>query len=58
MSDDDFGFDDSADCSVCGGNGEMECDDPIQCFDPGCDGEWGPCFACGGSGRAEDQRVW
>lgn len=43
-------------CSWCGGDGWGECDDPIQCCDPRCDGELCPCSAC--DGRGYDQAVW
>lgn len=45
-----------ADCSSCGGEGFEECDDPIQCLSPSCDGEYHRCQNCGGSGRSKDQR--
>lgn len=43
-------------CSICGGDGVTECNDPIQCTHPGCDGEFCYCSAC--SGRGYDQTVW
>ena len=43
-------------CSWCGGDGWGECDDPIQCLDPRCNGELCPCSAC--YGRGYDQEVW
>lgn len=46
-------------CSWCGGQPDVqECDDPIQCCDPRCDGVWHPCTACNGTGRASQQVVW
>lgn len=36
-------------CSWCGGDAIQECDDPIQCCDPDCDGE---------VGLARHQVVW
>ena len=45
-------------CSHCGGEWwAMECDDPIQCCDPACDGQWHPCDACQGTGRARNQVI-
>jgi hypothetical protein len=55
---DDATYDDDPDCSFCGGDGEEECADPIQCFTPRCNGEWHQCPACRGSGLARDQRIW
>jgi hypothetical protein len=47
------------DCSHCGGDWYMqECDDPIQCCDPRCDGTWHPCTACQGTGLARHQVIW
>lgn len=56
MSDlaDDF-YDDNT-CTWCGGDGWVECDDPIQCCDPDCDGQTCRCKAC--DGRGFDQVVW
>jgi hypothetical protein len=55
----DYGYDDDPDCPHCGGRpDEQECDDPIQCCDPRCDGQWHPCVACNGTGRAKDQWLW
>ena len=48
--------DEHPECSWCGGDGWGECDDPIQCCDPRCDGELCPCSAC--DGRGYDQTVW
>ncbi len=46
-------------CTWCGGEPDMqECDDPIQCCDPRCDGELHPDPACGGTGLAEHQVIW
>lgn len=56
--DDYEAWDDEPDCSFCGGDAVQECDDPIQCCDPGCDGEIGPCQACNGTGLAKHQVVW
>lgn len=58
--DDDYGPDeDSNPCSHCGGDWYLqECDDPIQCCDPHCDGVWHPCTACQGTGLAKHQVIW
>jgi hypothetical protein len=46
-------------CSWCGGEWYLqECDDPIQCCDPACDGQWHPCTACCGTGLAREQWCW
>ncbi len=45
-------------CSWCGGDIWTECDDPIQCCDPRCDGEMHPCTACLGTGLASRQVIW
>lgn len=46
-------------CSHCGGDWFLqECDDPIQCCDPRCDGTWHPCAACQGTGLAKHQVIW
>lgn len=37
-------------CTFCGGDGYTDCDDPIQCLDPTCDGELCECKACNGAG--------
>jgi len=51
--------DERDDCTICGGEGFVECNDPIQCLDPHeIDNATDRCRACGGSGRAEDQTVW
>lgn len=58
----EFRDDDDADyetCSHCGGEWYLqECDDPIQCCDPRCDGQWHPCVACQGTGLAKHQVIW
>lgn len=46
-------------CSHCDGEWYLqECDDPIQCCDPRCDGETHPCVACHGTGLARNQVFW
>lgn len=55
------GDDGDGDCTMCGGEGESECDDWMQCM--GSHFEMGgvfycACIACGGSGQASDQRIW
>ena len=58
--DDAYDYDDGDDsCTHCDGRpDEQECDDPIQCCDPRCDGVWHPCVACNGTGKAKDQWMW
>lgn len=58
-NDDDYrdGEDDRC-CTVCGGDRWTECDDPIQCCDHRCDGEFHPCPACSGTGLAAHQVIW
>lgn len=66
--DDDLAFEDDSDgdCSFCGGDGERECDDFIQCMGRHAtlklpDGYvvyFCKCTACGGSGAARDQTIW
>jgi hypothetical protein len=45
-------------CTVCNGEVWVECDDPIQCCDPRCDGELHPDPACGGTGLYEHQVIF
>ncbi len=46
-------------CTWCGGEPDLqECDDPIQCCDPRCDGTWHPCTACQGTGLSKYQVIW
>ena len=53
------GDDDNEPCSHCGGEWYLqECDDPIQCCDSRCDGQWHPCTACQGTGQARNQAIW
>jgi len=43
-------------CTHCGGEPNLqECDDPIQCCNPDCDGTWHPCESCNGTGRRSEQ---
>ncbi len=46
-----------ADCFHCGGDGWVECDDPIQCTRAH-SGDLHPCASCGGSGLAKDMTIW
>ena len=50
--------DDDPSCTHCGGDIWVECDDPIQCTYPRCDGEFHPDPACNGTGLAKDQWLW
>lgn len=53
---DDYDDRDDWECTHCGGEPEMtECDDPLQCCRPGCDGEFHPCVACNGTGLRKHQ---
>lgn len=45
-------------CTWCDGYGEQQCDDPIQCCDPRCDGQTCICGACNGSGLRRDQVIF
>ena len=45
-------------CTQCHGEIWVECDDPIQCCDPRCDGEMHPDPACGGTGLYEYQVIF
>lgn len=59
--DDDWQYrDDDEDdrCTCCDGDIWVECDDPIQCCDPRCDGQWHPCEVCQGTGLAKNQVIW
>lgn len=54
--DEDYDDGQERDCTHCGGEPDMvECDDPIQCCDPRCDGTWHPCSACNGTGLRSQQ---
>lgn len=46
------------DCSWCGGEGEVHCDDGFDCWQPDCSCGMHRCPACNGSGRAKDQTLW
>ena len=45
-------------CSHCSGEGVEECTDGPLCCRSNCRGGEHDCISCGGSGRAEDQRIW
>jgi hypothetical protein len=53
--DDPYDGDDDPCCTNCEGEIWVECDDPIQCCDPRCDGELHPDPACGGTGLHKHQ---
>ena len=59
---DDFqDYDDGWECTMCGGDGYVECNDPIQCCKPHTGNGWDQmcaCSACNGSGLAKDQTIW
>jgi hypothetical protein len=42
-------------CTHCGGDIWVECDDPIQCTYPSCDGELHMDPACNFTGKASEQ---
>jgi hypothetical protein len=48
---------DELDCSRCGGDAYVECDDPIQCCARHVDGMC-PCGACGGTGLRKNQVIF
>ena len=56
--DEDEWYADHPSCTHCGGDIWVECDDPIQCTYPRCDGEFHPDPACNGTGLARDQWSW
>lgn len=58
---DEFDYDDDPGCTLCGGDGYVQCFDPIQCMRHHIGNGWDalcPCGACNGSGLAKDQTVW
>jgi hypothetical protein len=44
-------------CTMCGGEGWGDCDDPLQCCSEH-KYDWCPCGACGGTGLRSMQRVF
>lgn len=57
MEEDEFDENDyypEATCTVCGGDGEVENDDPIQ-RGPS---EFLKCYSCNGTGKRKDMTVW
>ena len=55
------------DCSHCGGDGEVECDDYLQCTrqhaywthpESGMEFQFCACSACNGTGQAKEQVIW
>jgi hypothetical protein len=60
VEDDDWDDDEDEelDCFHCGGEGYVDCPNPMECTrrhtpDGAC-----PCGSCGGSGLAEDMTIW
>jgi hypothetical protein len=51
-------YEDGPCCTICNGEVWVECDDPIQCCDPRCDGELHPDPACGGTGLYKHQVIF
>jgi hypothetical protein len=47
---------DNEPCFHCGGDGYVECDDPIQCTSAHRNGLC-PCASCGGTGKAKDMTI-
>ena len=50
---DDFDYEDSTDCLICGGDGFVESDDPLWDGD-----DYVTCYSCHGSGARKDMTVW
>ena len=44
---------DSLDCTYCGGDGDVENDDPLWY-----DGDYRTCPSCNGSGKRKDMTLW
>jgi hypothetical protein len=65
-SDFDYDDEDGGDCFHCGGDGWVECNDPIECTRAhrtytgggGYFGQLCRCSSCGGSGAAKDMTIW
>lgn len=51
-------YDEERFCSGCGGDGERECDNPLECMNKHDRFGYCRCEYCGGSGLAKDQTVW
>lgn len=49
---------DGGDCHWCGGDGWVECHDPIQCTRQHDQFDLCRCSSCGGSGAAKDMTIW
>lgn len=54
----EYDYDENGACTMCGGDGYVECWDPIQCCLPHTRDGYCPCGACNGSGLAKDQTIW
>ncbi len=50
--------DDEKDCHWCGGDGWVECHDPIQCTNLHSPDGLCCCSSCAGSGLAKDMTIW
>lgn len=50
--------DDPMFCYWCGGEGWVQCEDPLQCTRPHTGYGECPCASCGGSGLAKDMTIW
>lgn len=54
-------YEESRNCFHCGGDGWVECWDPIQCTHPHRvlgRTQFCPCASCGGSGLKKDMTIW
>ncbi len=59
LHDDELLLDHDVGCTVCDGEGWGDCWAGLECLDPvHVSDDWCRCPACGGTGRAGDQRVW
>jgi hypothetical protein len=56
LPEDDYEFEDPDlfPCLICGGDGEVENDDPIQRGSSA----YLKCYSCNGSGKRKDMTVW
>lgn len=56
--DDDDETDPEAPCLHCGGDGWVQCRDPIQCTRPHNEQDECECASCGGTGLRKDMTIW
>ena len=50
--------DDDDRCSRCGGDGWVECSDPMECTTPHNEYDECQCSSCGGTGQRKDMTIW